>query len=85
MTDQPDVYDAADWAKIVNALTRCEHGRVQGDPCFGCPDGWSPDRSGTVLGHGLDGAYAVVIPPRGESHRPEAWWRATRNTEGRTG
>ena len=45
-------------------LDRCEHGRHDGDPCFGCPDGVSPGnphmRPGQVIGYGLDGIEIVV-------------------------
>jgi hypothetical protein len=61
------------WRQLAVNLTRCEHGRVQGDACYGCPDGRSPDQSGRELGWSLDGAYRVVVPPRAMMSDPRAW------------
>lgn len=62
------------WDRLVADLTRCEHGRIQGDRCFSCPDGVSPDQSGREVGWSLDGTYRVVVPPRELSHDPDNWY-----------
>ena len=51
-----------------------ERGRVQGDTCVGCPDRTSPDQSGRELGHSLDGAHYVIVPPREQMNDPDAWY-----------
>lgn len=61
------------WRRLVVALARCEHGRVQLDRCFDCPDGVSPDQSGRELGYSLDGSHRVVVPPRDRMADPVAW------------
>ena len=58
-------------------LTRCEHGRVQGDSCYGCPGGWSPNQAGREVGFSLDGTFKVVVPPRDEMNDPKAWYKET--------
>lgn len=79
MTDMTKIEDVraelALWRKIVVNLTRCEHGRVQGDICYGCPDGWSPSQEGRELGYSLDGTFRIVVPPRSQADDPKAWYK----------
>lgn len=70
--DNRNPRDLQQWKTLMLSLTRCEHGRVHGDRCYGCPDGWAPDRSGERVGTTLLG-WPVVIPPREEHNNPEAW------------
>lgn len=67
--------ELAQWRKIVVNLTRCEHGRVQGDNCWSCPDGWSPSQEGRELGFSLDGTFRIVVPPRSQMNDPKAWYK----------
>lgn len=67
-----DARDEEKWRAIAFSAGRCEHGRVQGDPCVSCPGGWSPDRSGTRVGTAYDGT-PVVVPPREEWIDIRAW------------
>lgn len=60
------------WRQIVVDLTRCVHGRVQGDHCFGCR-GPAPDASHRHVGNSLRGK-PVHIPTRDAMHDPEAWY-----------
>lgn len=62
------------WRQLAVNLTRCEHGRVQGDTCVMCPDGFSPDQSNRPLGYSLDGASRLVIPPRELMSDPHNWY-----------
>lgn len=70
--DNRGARDLQRWKTLMLSLTRCEHGRTHKDPCFSCPGGWSPDRSGTHVGHTIYGER-VVIPIREEHNNPEAW------------
>jgi hypothetical protein len=63
--------DASDWRVVVQTFSRCGHGRTQGDACFECPEGFSPDRSGTLVGEGPGGR--VVVPARENARDPHAW------------
>lgn len=65
----------AQWRRIVIDLTRCEHGRVQGDVCYGCPDGWSPSQEGREVGYSLDGTFRLVVPSRALADNPAAWYK----------
>lgn len=65
---------AEQWRQLAVNLTRCEHGRVQGDICLGCPDGVAPDASGRLVGYSLDGEYEIRIPNRDLMHVPIAWY-----------
>lgn len=62
------------WREIVMNLTRCKHGRIQGDDCQKCPQGASISQAGRVVGFSLDGAYEVVIPPPGRMGDPHNWY-----------
>lgn len=62
-------------AEIVDAITRCGHGRRIGDACNGCPKGRSvggPKR-GEIVGHDMNGEPCVV-PEKPSDWRPERWW-----------
>lgn len=63
-------------AKILLDLDRCQHGRHEGDACFGCPTGFSSGNpnmtTGQVIGYGLDGQW-IVLPDREHKHDPNAW------------
>jgi hypothetical protein len=63
--------DAGNWKVVVQTLSRCVHGRTQGDGCFECTEGFSPDRSGTLVGEGPGGR--VVVPARENARDPHAW------------
>ena len=67
--------ELAAWREIVVNLTRCEHGRVQGDNCFGCPSGWSPSQEGRGVGFSLDGTFRITVPPRSQMADPKAWYK----------
>jgi hypothetical protein len=45
--------------RLLSDLDRCEHGRHQQDPCWGCPDG-NPGNEIKVVGHGLGGDDITV-------------------------
>lgn len=60
------------WRQLAVDLTRCPHGRVQGDHCFGCR-GPAPDASHRHVGNSLYGK-PVHIPTREAMHDPEAWY-----------
>lgn len=62
------------WRRLAVDLTRCEHGRVQGDTCSGCPDRTAPSQAGRPIGHSLDGTYRVVVPERATQADPDAWY-----------
>jgi hypothetical protein len=57
-------------------LDRCGHGRHAGDPCIGCPGGWSAGNlyltPGTRIGTTLYGR-PIVVPPHEDRHRPAGW------------
>ena len=74
--DSRGARDLQQWKALMLSLTRCEHGRVHGDRCLSCPDGWAPDRSGERVGTTMLG-WPVVIPPREEHNNPEAWVQET--------
>ena len=60
---------------MVSDLDRCEHGRHQGDACYGCgaeSAGNVNVQEGEPIGHAVRGAR-YVMPARGERHRPSAW------------
>lgn len=58
-------------------LHRCEHGRLQGDPCLSC-DGPSRGNAlippGTTIGHTLYGDE-IVVPSWEDHNDPEKWVR----------
>lgn len=61
--------------RLVSDLDRCEHGRHEGDACQ-CPGGVSLGGvlpTGSVIGHTIHATHVIVVPPRGDRHRPEAW------------
>ena len=72
--------ETVEWRRLAMSLSRCEHGRIQGDVCNQCPDRTSPDQTGRVVGYSMDGAYEVVIPPRGSMHVAENWYRLSAST-----
>jgi hypothetical protein len=71
--DNRGARDLMKWRTIALSVTRCEHGRVQEDVCYGCPGGFAPDRSGTRIGTDYTGR-PIVIPPRGDHSEPEEWY-----------
>lgn len=71
--DNRGARDLQKWKTIALAATRCEHGRVQLDVCYGCPEGHAPDKTGTRIGTAYSGR-AVVVPPREKHNEPEAWY-----------
>lgn len=64
-------------ARILLDLHRCEHGRLEGDPCLPCGGpsaGNQVVRPGSVIGHTRYGDEIVV--PSWENHNdPESWVR----------
>lgn len=64
-------------ARILLDLHRCEHGRLEGDPCLSCGGpsaGNQVVRPGSVIGHTRHGDEIVV--PSWENHNdPESWVR----------
>jgi hypothetical protein len=62
------------WRQLAINIARCEHGRIQGDPCFSCSEGVSPDQTGRGIGYSLDGACRLVVPPREKMNDPRAWY-----------
>ncbi len=93
MTEIPDWRTDTRWRSLMLDLDRCEHGRHEGDVCFGC--------GGPSLGNPLMGsqdgraAYEVVprqigftisgtpivVPERGEMHLPDAWLDSGREVQ----
>lgn len=71
--DNRGARDLQRWMTIAISTTRCVHGRVQGDRCLSCPDGWAPSRAGQQIGHYLDG-QPVVIPVRDKASDPSEWF-----------
>lgn len=71
--DNRGARDLQKWTTIALSTTRCEHGRIQLDRCFSCPDGYSPSRAGQQIGHYLDG-QPVVIPVRDKANDPSEWF-----------
>lgn len=69
---------AEEWRRLAVDLTRCEHGRIQGDNCFSCPEGISPSQAGRHVGYALDG-QRIIIPDRENQHKPEAWYGTVRS------
>jgi hypothetical protein len=65
--------EAEIWKRIALDITRCAHGRIQGERCGACPEGVSPDRSGALIGYGYDGRR-LVIPGRREAINPGNWY-----------
>jgi hypothetical protein len=63
--------------RIMLDLHRCEHGRLQGDPCLSC-DGPSRGNAlippGTTIGHTLYGDE-IVVPSWEDHNDPEKWVR----------
>lgn len=63
--------------KILMDLHRCEHGRLEPDPCYGC-EGKSEGNKllppGTVIGHTLYG-HEIVVPAWEDHYDPDAWVR----------
>ena len=61
--------------RILTDLDRCEHGRHEGDACFGCPGGVSVGnvKTGGVIGYSLRATHRYVMPPRGQRHKWEAY------------
>lgn len=64
------------WRELVVDLTRCVHGRVQGDDCYGCK-GVAPDVVGRQVGTSLRGR-PITIPTRDYMNKPEAWYADNR-------
>ena len=61
--------------RMVSDLDRCEHGRHQGDACYGCgaeSAGNVNVQEGETIGHDI-GGREYRMPPVGERHRPSAW------------
>lgn len=62
-------------ARLLLDLHRCEHGRTQGDPCFGC-EGPSTGNlllpPGTLIGHTVHG-NPITVPSGAEHNDPKAW------------
>jgi hypothetical protein len=61
--------------KILLDLHRCEHGRLQGDPCLTCGGPSAGNRiipPGTVIGHTLYGE-PIVVPSWEDHNDPEKW------------
>lgn len=87
----PAHYDGnCPWIGILSDLTRCQHGRHQGDAC-GPADNcttWSAGnphmRPGNVIGygrHGRHGGDEIVMPDRDHKHDPAAWRQAAPRSE----
>jgi hypothetical protein len=62
-------------ASLLLDLHRCQHGRLEGDPCGGC-DGTSTGnrllRPGMTIGHTLYGD--AIVMPSWENHNDPAEW-----------
>jgi hypothetical protein len=69
------VHTYEDFRQLVMDLTRCEHGRIQGDNCNGCAGGWSGSREGIMLGYSLSGQKRIVIPSRDTQHDAKEWYK----------
>lgn len=67
---------AAGLGAILLDLDRCQHGRHQGDDCFGCDGGRSVGNPllppGTVIGYDISGR-PYTVPERGDRHDPAMW------------
>lgn len=65
-------------AKVLLDLHRCEHGRLEADPCLGC-GGMSAGNTiippGTVIGHNRYGDE-IVVPPWEDHNEPKKWVQA---------
>ena len=63
--------------KMAYDMDRCEHGRHEGDPCFGCPGGYSKGnphlKVGEPFAYGLSGLIQYVLPPREKRLAVENW------------
>lgn len=62
-------------ARILLDLHRCDHGRLQGDPCVGCggPSGGNPHlRPGSVIGYNRFGDE-IAMPSIGKHNAPDSW------------
>jgi hypothetical protein len=75
--------EARNFMGLCMDLNRCEHGRHEGDNCFGC-EGASkgnpllrPDRT---LGYSIDGRFKYVLPVRECTNWTDFdnWWIDTR-------
>jgi hypothetical protein len=69
-----------DWAIICADLDRCEHGRHEGDACFGCggTSKGNPLLLGTrQIGFTMDG-HKIVVPHRDGGKSDPANWRQPR-------
>jgi hypothetical protein len=65
--------------RIMLDLHRCEHGRLQVDPCVSCGGQSTGNKAippGTVIGHTLYGDE-IVVPSWEDHNDPEKWirWR----------
>ena len=64
-------------ARILLDLHRCEHGRLEGDPCLSCGGGSSGNpviRPGSVIGYTRHGDE-IVMPSWADHNEPESWIR----------
>lgn len=63
-------------ARILTDLDRCAHGRHQGDPCVGCPEGVSPGNPhlvpGDVIGYDIAGD-PYIVPLQRPLADPAGW------------
>ncbi|MCZ7414294.1 hypothetical protein [Streptomyces sp. WMMC897] len=66
------------WVRLVSDLTRCQHGRHEGDPCgpddacTGTSAGNPHVRPGDVIGYDRYGD-PIVMPDREHKHDPASW------------
>lgn len=72
--DQRDARGDMKWRTVGFAAARCEHGRIQGNRCYPCPGGWSPDRTGHLIGYAPNGDE-VRVPDRERYDDIKAWFR----------